>query len=1185
MKITVVTVSAPAVQDLANAARKLRQMVGDALQLKIYFATAELSQNKAREMETDIARADAVFLDLMGSPPTVIEAVNQGCENCRGNVIPFGASARQYLRLGSFTANSMGKSGSGNAPSMDMMKKMQSMAEAMGKIVPGKMRDIRNYSLLMKYFQNSTPENMFNLLVLLLTEYGKVKGLPDCKPPVLPLPVALYSLPEREQFTDAAAYAKAQGHKAHLPNILLLFSAKAYPTENIGCVKALQDALKADCNVYAVGMSGSFAEIEKELRGYLEQIPHGVDLILNCSPFRLAAGPMGGPAERGIQFLQEVDVPYLHPFFLTRRTETEWANSTSGCTPTETMLSIMLPELDGAIGTIPMGAMTEPRMDTDFDVETSELIPIKERVRHIAARVKRQIALRKKPNGEKRVAIICYNYPPGEANLFGGAFLNTFESVSAILNRLREEGYVTSGMSAEALQQVFTAGRAVNSGKYETNWADAIRYDAEKYRAPEEVLSRFGEKPGTIMAENGTFFIPGVVDGNVFVGLQPARGAGADAENLYHDKTTPPHHQYVAFYQWVKEEFGADVIIHVGTHGTLEFLKGKESGMSGGCYPDLLVSELPHLYLYYCGNPAEAVIAKRRSHANLISYQPPVFEESELYGEYLELDTLLESCRQAQSLSPESAGEALEQVLKKARSLGLPEDAEDIERELYRMQHSLIPMGLHVFGTKYTEEEIAEYRSALEKRAREEQSDDVAAAGQAAEAARDNYEMDGLMHALCGGYNTARLGGDIFRNPEVLPAGYNLYQFDPRLVPSKTAMERGRRIAENTLEAYRETHGTYPNSTAVILWGLETSRTQGETLGQILGYLGVRYAKNSRIWDQRFEPIPLEELGRPRIDVTINICGFFRDMFPMLIENLDDLFGVLFELDEPEEMNYFKGNSRLRYERLVEEGYAPGEAKQLAIARFFGPPAGEYGTGLTDLIGERNWEEESQLGASFTASLRHVYSRRLHGKNIKGLYEDNLKQVEIVSQLRSNNEYEITDLDHYYEFFGGLAKSVELVRGKKAEMYITDTTGHTPITETVDRSIARGLRTRLLNPKWINGMLEHRYHGAQKIADRFENIMGLTALTGAVDPRFYDELEACYVEDEELRRRMEENNPHAYMKILEHMYEYHDRGYWQASQEQLERIRRAYLEVEGDIEDSILSAAEAESAPDGKKQP
>lgn len=1167
MKITFVTVSAPAVQYLLKAGDEIRTLNNVSLDLKIYYAVNEVGREKAQQIKQDIVEADATFLDLMGSPPMIIDLVTKGCEQSNGHIIPYGASARQFLRLGKFTASSMNRSDQ-KAPSMEMIKKMQSIAEGVGKILPGAMHDMRNYSLLMKYFQNATASNIENMLVLLLKEYGGYKNLPKPQLPEETLPIALYPLPELTPIKDPLQYAKIAKHRSELPNVLLIFSAFSYPTDTVFCVSEMKRSLEEVCNVYALGTGASFQEYEKELRNICEKIPGKIQLILNCTPFRLSAGPMGGDVSLGTKFLEDMNVLYLHPFFFTRRTQLDWENSIAGCSPGETLISVMLPELDGSIDTLPVGAMKE----VDSEIEMYDLVPIEERLLHLKDRVKRYLSLYEKSNENKRIALICYNYPPGEDNLFGGAFLDTFESISHIVSELRKQGYKTSDMSPSDLMNIFCAGKAVNAGKYEMNWEEAITYDAKKYQAPAEVSAVFGKKPGDIMAENGNFFIPGVINGNLFIGLQPPRNIGVSLETNYHDKSTPPHHQYVAFYQWIKEEFQADAIVHVGTHGTLEFLKGKESGMSADCYPDRLISDLSHIYLYYLGNPAEAIIAKRRTAANLVSYQPPVFIESELYGEYLELSALLDSYSQAIEVAPESIEDSKRLLVEKAKELQLPEDPHEIESELYRLQHSLIPKGLHVFGTNYTPEEVKTYLSSLEKRMLQEGEEHKNIEKKLARIEKSlsaNHEMEGLLQALSSRYNNAKLGGDIFRSPEVLPAGYNLFQFDPRLVPSKAAMERGRKIAENTIQCYFKEHGEYPRSTAMILWGLETSRTQGETLGQILGYLGVRFSKDTQLWEQRFEFIALEELGRPRIDVTINICGFFRDMFPNIIEGLDDLLRRLYDADEPMEQNFFKANSRKRYLKLIDLGYAPQEAQELATSRVFGPPEGEYGTNLTGLIHTKEWQDESELGLSFTASLRHVYSRRLHGKKVEGLYEDNLRCVEIVSQLRSSNEYEITDLDHYYEFFGGLAKSVELVRGEKVSMYITDTTGVNPLTETVEKSISRGIRTRVLNPRWIDGMLSHKSHGAQKIADRFENVMGLSATTGSVDPWIYDDLDKTYVENEDLRARMAENNPHAYMKLLEQMMEYSNRGYWNASDQQIERIKDIYLSMEEELEGEI----------------
>lgn len=1166
MKVVFITVSTPAMENLLLAKRTIDQLSPSALDLTIYYAIEEPKEEAKKGLIEAIEQADAVFLDQMGSPPKLIDEIDRILSRTKSHVIPFGAASREFMRLGKFSAETMRRSGN-SAPSMEKMKKMQTFAEKAGKFLPGVMRDMRNYSLCMKYFQYPTKDNILNLLLLLLRDYGSMTGLPVPKPPHEAKPIAWYQLNTMESFDNPEAYKKTEGFSPEKPNVILFFSAQTYPTDNTSCLIALRDSLSAFSNVYSIGTADTFASNEAQLRRMVESIDGGVDLIVNTSPFRLSAGPMGGEVERGVAFLKEMDVPYLHPFFLTRRTEEEWRLSINGCTPSENLISIMLPELDGSIDTIPIGASSSGVVDPQSDIKLYTMEPIHERIAHVSRRAERMIRLRKKNNSDKKIAIICYNYPPGEANLFGGAFLDTFSSVAQILECLKEVGYATESMSSDELKDIFRAGRAVNSGHYETQWAQAIYYSTDKYEAPVDVTEHFGRKPGNIMVHDRQFFIPGIISGNVFIGLQPARGG--DSLEDYHDKKTPPHHQYCAYYQWLREEFQADAVVHVGTHGTLEFTLGKESGMSAECYPDRLIGELPHIYLYYLGNPAEAMIAKRRSHANLVSYQPPVFVQGELYGDYLELSSRLESYRQTLVLSPESSQAALEQLKEQAKTLEMPETIDEMEEELYRMQRRLIPEGLHVFGTGYSPDEQAVYHTTMFNRYKEEGHSAEEAekmAREASAATAINNELEGLVHALAGGYNPARMGGDIYRNPEVFPAGFNLYQFDPRQIPSPAAMARGREIAENTIQKYFSEHGEYPRSCAVILWGLETSRTQGETLGQILGYLGVRFAKDTHIWQQKFELIPLEELGRPRIDVTINICGFFRDMFSTQVETLDDLFHELAQSDEPEESNFFLAHTRARYRRLIDEGYSRTEAKSLSSARIFGPAAGEYGTKLTDIIQSKNWEEESQLGFSFTASLRHVYGRDKHGESVSGLYEDNLRSVEVVSQLRSSHEYEVTDLDHYYEFFGGLAKSVELVKGRKVSLYITDVTETRPLTETVDRAIARGVRSRVLNPKWIQGLLKHPVHGAQQIADRFENILGMAATTGAVDQWVYNELNACYVEDERLRKQMIENNPHAYVEILERMMEYHRRGYWDASPEQLERIREIYLALDHDLE-------------------
>lgn len=1236
MKITFVTVSAPAVKNLIRAGKAIEQKHPGALDLKLYYGAVVAEEQKLEEMTTDIAGSDLVFVDLMGSAPAVTKAVIKGLESCKGDILPYGNSAREYLRLGKFTVEAM-KAEGGKKPDKSAMEKMKAMAESMGKIMPGKMRDMRNYSLLMKYFKVADLSNMQHMLELLLREYGGLQHIP-APPEPREIEGALLCNPASLRFYDSLAdYRRDFPLIGDKPRIAMLFYGHIYPTDTSDCVAAVKNRLEEFAEVLPIAVSGSFEQNEARLRELLLQGERPVELILNFMSFRLGAGPMGGDHEAGLSLLREVDVPYLHPYFMSRRTVKEWEEAVQGCSTSEVMISVMLPELDGCLETYSVAAMSEPRHDSEFDVDTLELEIIPERVERLAGRVKSLLALRQKKNEEKKIAVICYNYPPGEANLFGGAFLDTFASIESLLKGLREEGYHVETLSREQLMEIFTAGKAVNSGKYGGEWEEMLRYSDKNYhktlkenRDYQEMLAQWGPVPGEIMSnENHEFLIPGTVQGNVFIGLQPSRGIHEDNHKVYHDKTLLPHHQYIAFYQWLREEFRADAVLHVGTHGTLEFLKGKECGMSGDCYPDMLLGDIPHLYLYYCGNPSEGTIAKRRSHANLISYQPPVFVAGELYGDYAKLTVLLDNYRQARALAPQYSEEMRMELQQQAAALNLPQDLEELESELYRMNRSLIPQGLHVFGRGYSEAEAREYVKGLLRYSSGDNSLyklTATALGQEPETllargdydrvrqvdgeaeeifeyylahralptkeyitkgnqdafissleygsdlvqkAQQNEELQGLLRALSGRYNPAKLAGDIYRHPDILPTGCNMYQFDPRQVPTTAAYARGSRICSNTLLAYEQEKGGYPLSTAVILWGLETSRTQGETFAQILAYLGIRISSHSREWEPKYEIIPIAELGRPRIDVTINICGFFRDMFPNLIENLDDLFHRLYELNESDQQNYFKANSKRLYAMLLEEGYEESEARELSLARVFGPQEGGYGTGLTKLLETKSWEREEELGSLFLSSLQHVYNRQLHGKKVEGLYRENLKSVEIVSLVRSSHEYQITDLDHYYEFFGGLSKSVELVKGRKVKMYITDTTGESLLTENVEKSIARGIRTRVLNPKWIDGLLEHKYHGVQKLAERFENIMGLAATTNSVEQWIYNDLHNCYVADEKLRQRLGENNPYAYMNILEQMMEYHSRGYWQATEVQLEQLKQAYLKLEDEIEEKL----------------
>ncbi|GMQ58235.1 magnesium chelatase subunit H [Vallitalea sediminicola] len=1247
MKITVISVSTSVIAGLIKVQEDINKRFDDVLELRMFYASRALEDSKLREMESDINDSDVTFVDLMGSPKKVVAAVMHGLGNCKGNVIPIGGAGRNYLRLGELTASDMGMSKkSGKKPKKPMdrakMQKMADMAEKMGKIIPvGKPRDMRNFVQIGKYFQNATILQLTNMMYLLLRDYGKVKGIPKPKESEMLPDIGLCDPDTKMYFDEYKEYSSIYEYDTNKPTVALLFYGHTYPNDTSDCIAEIAERMRPFANILPIAFSKTKTDNQDLLKEWLlHAVGKKVNLIINFMSFRLGAGPMGGNADYAVSVLEDVDVPVFHPFFMTKRRESEWLESVEGINSSEFLLSVMLPELDGAIETYPIGAMAVPEYNSEFDIEVRELSLIEDRVLKLVSRVKNWLKLQSKENSDKKVAIICYNYPPGEDNLFGGAFLDTFNSVENILKELNVNGYNVKPFSADELMDNFCAGKIVNSGRWsdEESEEDFIKYGTNKYNEDlkgkwykDEILEQWGKAPGDVMSDGKNFLIPGLINENIFIGLQPTRGIHENPEKVYHDKTLLPPHQYIAYYQWLKEEFGADVIIHVGTHGTLEFLKGKECGMSSKCLPDMLVSDLPHLYIYYCGNPSEAMIAKRRSHAALIGYQPPTFVEGELYGEYAKLSAMIDEYHEALRISPVRSDDVYDNIMKKAMENNLPSNLDEIESELYRMNRSLIPKGLHVFGKCFDNEEVHRYvefvlrydrgnvqslrrilavnngydydeilesnnvevlkeidcemKSLIDTYWRDngrinknlditdslkiEVHNTMKYADGLMEKCNNNNEINGLLKLLKGEYLKAKLAGDTIRNPEVMPAGYNLYQFDPRFVPSETAYERGKKIAENTISQYLSEHGEYPKSIAVVLWGLETSRTQGETVGQILAYLGIRLGQSRNVWEPKYEIIPEKELNRPRIDVVINMCGFFRDMFSNIIHDLNELFELLYEIDESDEFNYFIANSKKVYKKLLNDGYDNDEALELCRSRIFGPAEGEYGTGITKLFETKNWENESQIGETFVKSLNHVYSKNHRGKEAGELLNNNLSSVDVVSQIRSNHEYEVTDLDHYYEFFGGLAKSVEMAKGSKAEIYITDTTGERIETEGVEKSINRGIRTRVLNPKWIDGMLEHKYHGVQKISDRFENIMGLAATTNKVEEWIYDDLHSKYIDDDEMRERLKENNKWAYFSIVEQMMEYEKRGYWKATDEQKEKLMEVYLELEGDIEEDV----------------
>lgn len=1165
--------------------KKAAEDVKDCVDVKLVY-THDLQNYSKKDIQKFVDWADVVLIDVRGDPGLLAD-------------ISYGEKDVVYLVGGSPTLMAKAKLGKFKMPakagpimgSPESVKKrierIQKIIEGLGKVVPlGALRDGRDYIRLMKYWANGGYENYKNMFLLLATRSGIDV---EVKEPV--------------EFPECGIYHPSYGfdYKPVIdpdkPVVGILFYGGMHFEQ---CVKVLERlAGRIDANIVPVYTEGILA-----LKAIEEHLTN-VDAIISLVWFRLNGGPLGGDPRPTIELLKKRKAKLFTPALMYTQKIDEWERDERGLNILQTITTVVLPEMDGGVEPIPI-----------CGVKNDEVVPIEDRVDRFAKRVNRWLELKRKPNSDKRIAIVVYNYPPGEENLCNAAYLDTFKSVERMLEELEKEEYAVRKAD---LEKLFLERRLFNPRLYLPESIECPRMSAGEYlkyfnELPEDVrkdvIEFWGEPPGDIMVDDGGILIPGVTLGNVFIGVQPSRRpvltSEKDVYSAIHDKTKPPHHQYLAFYFWLEKVFKADCIIHVGTHGLAEFMKGKEIGLSSKCFPDILIGEMPHLYIYHVVNTSEATIAKRRLYGTLVSYNSPPYTTSDLYEDYAKLEEYLDEYREAMNKDAARSEIARKKALDLARKLNLGEDLEEVEAKLYEYKRSIIPKGLHILGRSYSLEELEDfvillarydrgeikslnrliseekgwnYEEVLRKPEKLKEIDKEAReivgrflkgekfrkydrtlkyCLETAKSFADNsLEIKNLLEGLKANYVEPSTGGDVIRNPEALPTGRNLYQFDPMKVPTEAATERGRYIARETIKKYFEKHGKHPESVGVVLWGFETAKTYGETVAQIFEYLGVEVIHKTP-WEKELRVIPLEKLGHPRIDVVVTICGFFREMFPNVMELIDKAVMVVCELNEPEEMNFVRKHAK----ELEKFG-------DLARTRIFGPRATEYGTRMLQLVEDSAWKDESDLVEAYIHSMCYAYGKGIYSQEAREVFENLLKNVEMVSQVRDSHDYEITDLDHYYEFFGGLSKSVEVLRGKKPEMLIADTTKEVVKVESVEDSIERGTVTRTLNPKWIEEMLKHGFLGVQKIADRVEYLLGLAATTGAVENWIWDRIAERFVLDEEMFERLKSNNPYAAKEILERLLEANRRGYWDAGKEILNEMEERLVEIDGMLEDEI----------------
>ncbi|MFD8191950.1 cobaltochelatase subunit CobN [Streptomyces wuyuanensis] len=1045
------------------------------------------------------------------------------------------------------------------------------------------------------------------------------------------------------------------------PLVAVLYYRAHHMSGNTAFVGALCDAVE-DAGGRALPLYvASLRAPEPELLERLRDADAVVTTVLAAGGTRPAEAQAGGDDEAwDAGALASLDVPVLQALCLTGP-RSAWEENDEGLSPLDAASQVAVPEFDGRLITVPFSFK---EIDEDG---LPAYVADPERAARVAGIAVRHARLRHIPNAEKRLALVLSAYPTKHSRIGNAVGLDTPASAVALLRRLRDEGYdfgteeipgLASGDGDELIRALIEAGGHDQDWLTEEQLArNPVRIPAADYKRwyatlPQElrehVEEHWGPAPGEMFLDRsrnpeGDIVLAALRRGNLLIVIQPPRGFGENPIAIYHDPDLPPSHHYLAAYRWIAARqddggFGADAMVHLGKHGNLEWLPGKNAGLSAACAPDAALGDLPLVYPFLVNDPGEGTQAKRRVHATLVDHLVPPMARADSYGDIARLEQLLDEYAQISSMDPAKLPAiraqiwTLIQAAKLDHDLGMEDRPDDdgfddfllhVDGWLCEVKDAQIRDGLHVLGgaptgpervnlvlsilrarqiwggttalpglrealgldesaaTRTTADE-AEARARALVEAMEDAGWDPAAVAAVAEghgravadilgfAAREvvprlaatTDELDHAVHALNGGFVPAGPSGSPLRGlVNVLPTGRNFYSVDPKAVPSRLAWETGQALADSLLERYRADNGSWPTSVGLSLWGTSAMRTAGDDVAEALALLGVR-----PVWDDAsrrvngLEPVPLAELGRPRIDVTLRISGFFRDAFPHVIGLLDDAVRLAASLDEPADDNFVRAHAQAD---LAEHG-----DERRATTRIFGSRPGTYGAGLLQLIDSRDWRTDADLAEVYTVWGGYAYGRGLEGRAAREEMETAYRRIAVAAKNTDTREHDIADSDDYFQYHGGMVATVRALRGSAPEAYIGDSTRpETVRTRTLVEETSRVFRARVVNPKWIEAMRRHGYKGAFELAATVDYLFGYDATTGVVADWMYDKLAQAYVLDPENREFLQQANPWALHGIAERLLEAESRGMWEKPDPAVvDALRQVFLETEGDLE-------------------
>jgi cobaltochelatase CobN len=1026
------------------------------------------------------------------------------------------------------------------------------------------------------------------------------------------------------------------------PVVAILYYRAHHMAGNTAFVESLCRAVEAKGGrplpIFTASLRTASAELLTELR----KADALVVTVLAAGGTKPATVGAGGDDEAwDVGVLADLDVPILQGLCLTS-SRAAWEASDDGLSPLDAATQVAIPEFDGRIITVPFSFK---EIDPDG---LSVYVADEERALRVAGIAVAHARLRHIPPAERRIVVMLSAYPTKHSRIGNAVGLDTPASTVALLAALRDRGYRIGAFDQYDGDGLIHA--LIAAGGQDPDWlteeqlaGNPVRINGARYRdwfatLPADLRDRmeqhWGAAPGELYVDGDDIVLAAMRDENIVVMVQPPRGFGANPVAIYHDPDLPPSHHYLAAYRWLADEFGAHAVVHVGKHGNLEWLPGKNVGMSASDGTDAALGDLPLIYPFLVNDPGEGTQAKRRAHATLVDHLIPPMARAESYGDVARLEQLLDEHANIAALDPAKLPAVraqiwtLIQAAKMDHDLGLdnrPGDEEfdefilHVDGWLCEIKDVQIRDGLHILGAAPSGEArinlvLAMLRArqmwagkvaalpglrealglaedaptavvdAVEATARglvaemenagwpltSEFSDvpevnrvlEFAAAEIVPRLARTTDELTNVLHALEGGYVPAGPSGSPLRGLiNVLPTGRNFYSVDPKAIPSSLAWETGQAMAESLLTRYRADYGDWPRSVGLSAWGTSAMRTAGDDIAEILALIGCR-----PVWDQAsrrvtgLEPIDRAELGRPRIDVTVRISGFFRDAFPHVVAMLDDAFQLVAALDEPD--NFVRDHA-------LQDQASHGDWRR-ATTRIFGSRPGAYGAGILPLIDSRNWRGDADLAEVYAVWGGFAYGRGLDGVAARGDMETAYRRIDIAAKNIDTREHDIADSDDYFQYHGGMIATVRALTGKAPAAYIGDSTNPDATrTRSLTEETARIFRARVVNPRWIAAMRRHGYKGAFELAATVDYLFGYDATAGVVADWMYEQLAASYVLDPENQEFMNKSNPWALHSITERLLEAADRKLWDSpSPETLTALQEVYLATEGNLEDS-----------------